>query len=78
MDSEDNDPYPNKVVLVGNEAVGKTSIFLRFKTGRFNETTSKTRYDSEHLKEWRVNGTPVKVSSIDPDTVLLTHFHKVI
>lgn len=55
------DPTINKVVLMGDEGVGKTSMFLRFKTGRFVETTTSTRYQAEHYKEWTVRGTPVKV-----------------
>lgn len=57
----ETDPTINKVVLMGDEGVGKTSMFLRFKTGRFVETTTSTRYQAEHYKEWTVRGTPVKV-----------------
>lgn len=59
--SLEGDPTINKVVLMGDEGVGKTSMFLRFKTGRFVETTTSTRYQAEHYKEWTVRGTPVKV-----------------
>lgn len=57
------DPTTNKVVLVGDEGVGKTSMFLRFKTDRFIETTSSTRYQAEHYKEWTVRGTKVQVNT---------------
>lgn len=57
----EEDPDINKVVLLGDEGVGKTSMFLRFKTDRFFETTTTTRYQAEHYKEWLVRGTPVKV-----------------
>ena len=62
MGDEEEDPAPNKVVMIGNEGVGKTSLFLRFKTGRFVQTTVQTRYDAEHFKEWSVKGNSVKVS----------------
>jgi small GTP-binding protein len=55
----------NKVVLLGDEDVGKTSMFLRFKTERFVETTSSTKYQAEHYKEWAVNGTPVRMKLFD-------------
>lgn len=64
MDTSEGDSNlsTNKVVLVGDEGVGKTSMFLRFKTDKFIETTIQTRYQAEHMKEWHVHGTPVKVS----------------
>lgn len=61
MDDDPSDPSPNKVVMLGNEGVGKTTMFLRFKTGRFVQTTAQTRYNAEHFKEWTVKGKPVKV-----------------
>ena len=64
MDEKESDPSPNKVVLIGSEGVGKTSIFLRFKNGHFSQTTrTQTTYDAEHYKEWIVKGHTVKVSS---------------
>lgn len=54
---------PDKVVLVGDVGVGKTSIFLRFKTGKFRETTpSHNPRDGEYQKEWQVAGSTVSVS----------------
>ena len=50
-----------KVVLVGDEGVGKTTLFLRFKEDKFVEVTQHTRYMAEHSKEWTVGGQPVKV-----------------
>lgn len=54
---------PDKVVLVGDVGVGKTSIFLRFKTGKFQETTpSHNPREGEWRKEWSVAGSTVSVS----------------
>ena len=41
----------NKVVLIGNQDVGKTTIFSRFKTGRFVNNTEQTKVAAEHCKE---------------------------
>lgn len=58
------DSVPDKVVLVGDVGVGKTSLFLRFKTGQFQHTTpSHNPRDGEHQKEWPVGGRKVSVSS---------------
>lgn len=55
---------PDKVVLVGDVGVGKTSIFLRFKTGKFQETTpSHNPREGEWRKEWSVAGSTVSVSA---------------
>lgn len=55
---------PDKVVLVGDVGVGKTSIFLRFKTGKFHDTTpSHNPRDGEYQKEWQVAGSSVSVSA---------------
>ena len=53
---------PDKVVLVGDVGVGKTSLFLRFKTGEFSENTSHNPREGEYHKKWQVNGTDVSVS----------------
>ena len=59
------DSVPDKVVLVGDVGVGKTSLFLRFKTGQFQETTpSHNPRDGEHQKEWTVGGKKVSVSTV--------------
>ena len=41
----------NKVVLIGNQDVGKTTIFSRFKTGRFVNHIEQTKLAAEHCKE---------------------------
>lgn len=52
----------DKVVLVGDVGVGKTSIFLRFKTGKFQETSpSHNPRDGEWRREWQVAGSNVSV-----------------
>lgn len=56
---------PDKVVLVGDVGVGKTSIFLRFKTGEFQETTpSHNPRDGEFQKEWSLLGSTMSVSTM--------------
>lgn len=55
----------DKVVLVGDVGVGKTSIFLRFKTGKFQETTpSHNPRDGEWRREWQVAGSNVSVGPL--------------
>ena len=55
---------PDKVVLVGDVGVGKTSLFLRFKTGQFQQTTpSHNPRDGECQKEWTLGTTKVSVSN---------------
>lgn len=42
----------NKVVLIGDPEVGKTTIFTRFKTGQFSENVeSQTRKEADCKKE---------------------------
>ena len=53
---------PDKVVLVGDVGVGKTSLFVRFKTGEFTENTSHNPREGEYHKNWQVDGTQVSVS----------------
>ena len=54
---------PDKVVLVGDVGVGKTSLFLRFKTGQFQQATpSHNPRDGEYQKEWTVGAAKVSVS----------------
>lgn len=52
---------PDKVVLVGDVGVGKTSLFLRFKTGEFSESTSHNPREGEFHKTWQVDGSEVSV-----------------
>ena len=54
---------PDKVVLVGDVGVGKTTLFLRFKTGDFVETTSHNPREGEYRKRWVIGDKEVTVSS---------------
>ena len=61
---ESNQPV-DKVVLVGNPGVGKSTIFQRFKTGRFVREEELTHHDKEGqecYKEWAVGDSQVSVS----------------
>ena len=53
---------PDKVVLVGDVGVGKTSLFMRFKTGHFVEGTTHNPREGEFRKKWTINGNEVSVS----------------
>lgn len=53
---------PDKVVLVGDVGVGKTTIFMRFKTGEFVEGTTHNPRAGEHHKSWNIGGREVSVS----------------
>lgn len=52
----------DKAVLVGDVGVGKTSLFMRFKTGRFVEGTTHNPREGEFRKKWTLNGKEVSVS----------------
>ena len=54
---------PDKVVLVGDVGVGKTTLFLRFKTGEFCENHSHNPREGEYHKKWQVEGEEVSVSA---------------
>ena len=57
-------PPPDKVVLVGNPGVGKSTIFQYFKTGRFvPEDELSHRDKAEHTKKWTVSGVERSVSA---------------
>lgn len=56
---------PDKVVLVGDVGVGKTSLFLRFKTGEFSENTSHNPREGEYHKEWQLAGNEVSLTIYD-------------
>lgn len=53
---------PDKVVLVGDVGVGKTSLFVRFKTGEFTDNVSHNPREGEYQKKWVVDGKNVSVS----------------
>ena len=53
---------PDKVVLVGDVGVGKTTLFMRFRTGKFVENTTHNPRLGEHSKKWDVNDEEVSVS----------------
>ena len=55
----------DKVVLVGNPGVGKSTIFQRFKTGKFVREEELTHHDKdgqECYKAWTVGEQQVSVS----------------
>jgi GTPase SAR1 family protein len=53
----------NKIVLIGDPEVGKTSIFTRFKNGHFSEDVeSQTRKEADCEKKVKVDGKEVVVS----------------
>ena len=52
----------DKVVLVGDVGVGKTSIFNRFTTGEFKEANGSQNRMAEYQKKWQLNGAEVSVS----------------
>lgn len=52
----------NKVVLVGDFGVGKTTIFTRFKTGKSDGGSLNTRKESECSKSLTVDGEVMPVS----------------
>ena len=55
-----------KVVLVGDVDVGKTSLFYRFKTGKFldGQSEGQARKDAEHHKTWEYEGEQLSVRSL--------------
>ena len=53
---------PDKAVLVGDVGVGKTSLFMRFKTDRFVEGTTHNPKEGEFRKKWTISGREVSVS----------------
>lgn len=62
-DGENVEPE-NKIVLIGDVEVGKTSIFTRFKTGQFTENAApQTRKEADCKKTVTVDGKKVTVRS---------------
>ena len=56
-------PPEDKVVLVGNPGVGKSTIFQFFRTGKFVHADQLSHHDkAEHTKEWIVSGSKRSVS----------------
>lgn len=53
----------DKVTLAGNCGVGKTTLFLRFKTGRFVDDVDSINVEGEFRKFWPVEGEEVSVGS---------------
>ena len=57
-----NAELENKIVLIGDVGVGKTSIFNRFKTGQFTENAApQTRKEADCKKTVTVDGKEVTV-----------------
>ena len=56
----------NKVVLVGDFGVGKTTIFTRFKTGQASGGSLNTRKECECTKNIKVDGKETCVSQHEP------------
>lgn len=52
---------PDKAVLVGDVGVGKTSLFVRFKTGEFSDNVSHNPREGEYQKKWDIDGKQVSV-----------------
>lgn len=51
MAEEETVQTPNKIVLIGDEGVGKTTIFARFMKGQFVDSDGHTKSMAEHRKE---------------------------
>lgn len=56
----------DKVILIGDVGVGKTSIFTRFRTGEFE--SSGDQKIAEFQKKWSVGGKEVTVSHLAAGT----------
>ena len=71
----DKKPPLDKVVLVGSPGVGKSTIFQRFRTGKFVAADQFSHRDrAEHSKEWTVSETKVSVSPVTYQCVMIIIF----
>lgn len=58
------DDFPHdKVILVGNCGVGKTTLFLRFKDKQFVEDIVPGSVVAEQQRQWQKDGVDISVSS---------------
>jgi small GTP-binding protein len=72
-------PPKDKVVLVGNPGVGKSTIFQFFKTGRFVPADQLSyRDEGEHAKEWIASGTKRSVHMTLYDTAGVERYTKTV
>ncbi len=55
---------PDKVVLVGDVGVGKTTLFMRYRTGEFIEHTTHNPRLGEYHKKWKIEDGEVSVSLV--------------
>nr|ABD65452.1 Rab-like6 [Suberites domuncula] len=56
---------PDKVVLVGDVGVGKTTLFMRFRTGEFVENTAHNPRLGEFHKSWNKGSDKVSLTLFD-------------
>ena len=54
----------DKVTLAGNCGVGKTTLLMWFKTGKFVDVQKRGHYDGEFHKEWNAGEDRVTVSEL--------------
>lgn len=54
----------DKVTLAGDRGVGKTTLLMWFKTGKFVDVQKKGHYDGEFNKGWNIGEDRVTVSTL--------------